>query len=125
MWEFMKKPKPPKPICPAQPKNQAIKEVEEYRRYVLQSLECYYHKILEELSVTDPESLTKLAAIIKEYETVEQSIGVKLASMEEMINSFIKTFDPAEQFEFTLYHDYDPVTKSLSYRIGKVVKENG
>lgn len=119
MWDFMKKPKPLKPVCQMLPTHEAIKQLEEYRRYVLASLECYYKKILEELSVTDPESLATLNEAIKEYKEVESSIDAKLDQMQEMLNSFIETYQAQSIEDLRLYYDYNPETKNLSYRIGK------
>lgn len=118
MWDFMKPPKI-KPVCPNVPPHESIKKLEEYRRYVLASLECYYKKILEELSVTDPESLATLNAVINEYKEIESTIDAKLKQMEEMLNSFIEAYQAQSIEDLRLYYDYNPETKNLSYRIGK------
>lgn len=123
MWDFMKK--PPHPVCPMKPPHVAIRDLEEYRQYVLKSLECYYKKILEELSVTDPASLEKLNEVIQEYNSIESAIDVKLTQMEEMLNSFIQTYEADSIKDLRLYYVYDPATKNLSYRIGKEGEQNG
>lgn len=121
MWDFMKKPKPLKPVCQMQPTHEAIKQLEDYRRYVLASLECYYKKILEELSVTDPESLATLNTVINEYKEIEGSIDAKLKQVEEMINTLI--FDSVEAVVdgVILHPVYDADSKNLSYEIRKKV----
>lgn len=120
MWDFMKpKPKPLSPVCPAQPAHQTIKELEAYRLYIIKNINCVYEKILEELSVTDPDSLAKLNEVINEYKEIESSIDAKLSQMSEMLNSFIETYKADSVEDLRLYYDYDVRTKNLSYRIGK------
>ena len=118
MWDFMKPPKI-KQVCPNVPAHESIKKLEEYRRYVLASMEQYYKKILEELSVTDPDSLATLHTVINEYKEIEASIDSKLNQMEEMLSSFIEAYEAESIEDLRLYYDYDPITKNLSYRIGK------
>lgn len=120
-WDFMKKPTVLHPICPQQPAHQTIKDIEQYRRYILESLETYYKRILEELSVTDPESLATLNDVIKEYKAIETSIEAKMQQMGEMINSFIETYQAQSIEDLRLFYDYDERTKNISYRIGKKV----
>lgn len=123
MWDFMK-PKPPtiKPVCQMQPTQEMIKQLEEYRVYVLKSINCAYTKILKELSVTDPKSLETLSEVIEEYKEIEASIDVKLTQTEEMINSFIETYQAQSIDDLRLVCDYDKHTKNLSYRLGKKVE---
>ena len=120
MWHF-KDCKPPiiKPVCKMQPTHEVYKQVEEYRRYILASLECYYNKILQELSVTDPESLATLHKVITEYKEIESSIDAKLEQMEEMLNSFIETYQAQSIDNLQLKYTYDEKSKNLSYHIGK------
>lgn len=114
----MKHPRPPAPICPPSLRLPIIKEVEEYRLYALQSLEAYYRKVINEISVSSPENLAELEKILNEYKTIESNIAAKLASIEEMVNSFIQTHggNPTHG-AIKIKYDYDPVTKNLSYSL--------
>ena len=119
MWEFMK-PKPPKPLpCQTKPTQDFIKEINRYRLYVLKDLDEKYNRILQELSVTDPDSLSRMTDILSEYRQVESSIEAKVEKMEQMITSFIETYKADGVEDLRLFCDYDSVTKNLSYRIGK------
>lgn len=122
MWDFMK-PKPPtiKPVCQMQPVPEMIKQLEEYRVYVLSSINCVYEKILKELSVTDPKSLEVLSEAIAEYKEIESGIDAKLTTMEEMLNTFIETYSKHAVDDLRLVYDYDKHTQNLSYRLA--VKE--
>lgn len=120
MWDFMKKPKPLKPVCQTRPTHEVIKQLEEYRLYALATMQKYYEKIVEQLGVTDPASLETLNTVINEYKEIENSIDEKMNSIQEQINSFISIYGkPITALE--LRYEYDEKTKNLHYYLA--VKE--
>ena len=118
MWDFMK-PKGVRPVCQTQPTHDAIKQLENYRRYVLESIDCYYKQIVEQLSVTDPASLATLNDAIKEYKEILNSIETKSKQMEEELNSFLAVYKSSGIKDLRLHCEYDSTTRNLSYRIGE------
>lgn len=104
MWEFMKK-NPLRPVCQMQPTHEAIKELEKYRRYVLDSIECYYKQILEELGNTDPETLEKLTEVLNSYQEVEASIDAKIKLMEEKYTAALESIGITLKFDYTGHGD--------------------
>lgn len=112
MWEFMKNKKPLQPVCQMQPVNAQIEQLERKRRYILEELDCTYKRILKELSVTDPESLTKLSEVIEEYKVVEESIANKIAMIQEEFDAFMAAYAGN-----TLVSKYDAKTMSLNLTI--------
>lgn len=122
MWNFMKPPKPIKPVCQNQPTHETVKQLEEYRRYVLASLDRYYKRILEELSVTDPDSLATLNEVINEYKGIENSINTKLKQMEEIIDSFVSKSAITIANNMRISPEYNQENKNMTFTI--VEKEN-
>ena len=113
--------KPPAlhPVCPTMSVREQIKELEKYRLYIMKIMECSYKKMVEQLSSITPENLETLSEVLAEYREIQDSIDSKLTKMEEMLDSFIETYSANSIGDLRLYHDYDPLTKNLSYRIGK------
>ena len=115
MWDFMKpKPKPPKP-APG-----CVQSIEDWRRYILAELDCVYKRILEELSVTDPDSLSKLADIIKEYEEIDGKVAASLNLMQEEIEAFRELLNTAPEKGYEIDGVYYPDTENLVFRIKEV-----
>ena len=110
MWDFMKPPQI-KPVCLTKPTHEAIKELEEYRLYIMKHIEACYKKILEELSVTDPDSLATLNQVISEYKEIEASINTKLTMLDEMINSLGQSL--------VVVPVYDEKNNNLTLRLGE------
>lgn len=83
------------------------KEILAYKRMILGELDVVYKKILQELSVTDPDSLATLHLVINEYKEIETSIDEKLNLMEETLKSWNEIHKPV------IKEEYDPVTREL------------
>lgn len=115
MWDFMKpKPKPskPAPMC--------VNSIEDWRRYILAELDCVYKRILEELSVTDPDSLSKLVDIIKDYEEIDSKVAASLNLMQEEIEAFRELMNTAPEKGYTVKEIYYPETSNLVFYIKEV-----
>lgn len=121
MRDFMNPPKI-KPVCPSIPVHDQLKELEKYRLYIMKHMEACYKKMVEELEAITPENLETLNNAIGEYKELSAGIDSKLNQMEEMINSFIESYQAHSIDNLRLFYDYDEHTKNLSYRIGKKVE---
>lgn len=114
MWDFMKrKPAPPRPVSLCE------EELDKWRCYVLSELETVRLRILEELSVSDPDSLAKLHEIITQYEEVEKGVAASL----DLMRAEIKAMQDAQKIPakgYRLEAHFSPSTGNLEFRLKEV-----
>jgi len=108
-----------------QPIHEQIDIMEAKRRYMLDELDLVYKKICENLSVTDPESLTKLHTIIGEYEALLDTIEGKIELFQSdiaLVNEVSKELETLKESVDNFGGGYVPYDKLVP--LNEAQKEN-